>query len=237
MKKLLLVAVSSLAVCAAQAADLPTVKKAAALPAAAPCTVQQCSGFYLGVNLSGQGSNADILGQGINGSIFAGGGMLGAQAGYQWWNGQWMFAIEGGADGVVTSGTQVGAPGTTALATVDNRLFAWQVVKAGLGLQGLFGAPTATATPGQTPAPIQIPQFLLASLAAPYVQFGAAERIHATGWLSGAGAIFVLAQNWTLNVDYKHVSYSGTPADPANGVVTALPKTDDIVTVGLNWNF
>src|SRR5262249_29833108 len=71
----------------ALAADMPA-KAAAAQPAQPSCTPQVCSGFYIGGNLIGVGSNIDVLGSGINNSVFAGGAMLGANLGYQFWNGR-----------------------------------------------------------------------------------------------------------------------------------------------------
>src|SRR5713226_5844829 len=89
MKKLVLAL--SLLVSPALAADLP-VK---AIPyLSTPCAAGSCSGWYAGFGVAGDGSNADIVGQGINGSVFAAGGILKAQGGYQFWNGNWFAALD-----------------------------------------------------------------------------------------------------------------------------------------------
>jgi hypothetical protein len=81
------------------AADLPAaikgpVKAAAAAPPA--CTPAFCSGWYFGLGLTGNGTSADMGGNGVNQSVFATGGILDIHGGYQLWNGSYLFAAEAG---------------------------------------------------------------------------------------------------------------------------------------------
>ena len=83
MKKLFLALAAVLgALAPAAAADLTVKTKAVPFLTSTPCTVAtattplSCSGFYIGGGISGQGTNADIVGNGINGSVFAGGMVL-----------------------------------------------------------------------------------------------------------------------------------------------------------------
>jgi hypothetical protein len=81
----------------AQAADMPIAvpPAKAAYKTPTPCTLTACSGFYVGGGLIGVGSNMDVLGGGIANSVFAGGGATALDAGYRFWNGAYVFVIEG----------------------------------------------------------------------------------------------------------------------------------------------
>jgi opacity protein-like surface antigen len=204
------------------AADLPAVTaKAPPVTAKAPpvpfvtqsCTTAlSCSGFYAVGSLAGLGGNADILGQGINGSIFAGGGMIGFGAGAQFWNGSYFFAAE--LSGDLESQTKAGvtnfAPGGfSGLA----------LVKLGGNAAALFGA-SGGGTPSPSQGPITIPAELVASLMSPYVQFGDVIRKNGSQWVTGAGAQFFIAPKWTLDVGYLY----GAPSDNENAL--QMVRTD-----------
>ena len=75
--KLLLLTLMVLLPVSAVAADLP-VKNATP---SKTWTTTSATGCYLGANVMGVGSNLDIIGSGINGSVFAGGALLGGTAG------------------------------------------------------------------------------------------------------------------------------------------------------------
>src|SRR5579862_9291627 len=89
-----LIAASGLAGASAPALSTDMPAKAQAAAPIPTCTITQCSGWYLGGHVEGLGSNADILGSGIQSSIFAGGAGLGGHAGYQLWNGNFFAAAE-----------------------------------------------------------------------------------------------------------------------------------------------
>ena len=108
MKRLLGVLIAGLLTAPAFAADL-TTKAAPLATAAYGCVPQSCSGWYAGFGILGDGSNADVIGNGINGSVFAYGGALKVQGGYQLWNGQWFAAIEGSVGYEFTTNSSVGA--------------------------------------------------------------------------------------------------------------------------------
>src|SRR5260370_20437469 len=162
---------------AAHAADL---KPVAATPAAymATCRVQQCTGFEMGGHVEGVGSNADILGSGINGSIFAGGAGLGLHAGYQLWSGNFFAAGEIGGTYNVGSRSLVGTVADVKPWAID------YLAKFGIGLQGFFNSGPATPSQG----PVSIFQNLNASLISPYGLVGGRTRNFGTGFVTGAGA-------------------------------------------------
>ena len=74
----------------------------------------------------------DILGSGINNSVFAGGGAIGGTAGYQFWNGQFFLAAEVNGDVNVSPGGISGAVGSHSF---EGNVLA----KAGIGLSNIIG--------------------------------------------------------------------------------------------------
>lgn len=203
----------------ARAADLLPVKGIQALPTI-NCTQQNCSGWYFGANLMGNGTNADIIGNGINGSIFAAGGMVGVDAGYQLWNGTFFAAAEVIADYDATGGISSGG---------KPRYFFAQLVKAGMGLQNLF---SAQPTPSQGPVPITVPTSLQASLISPYIQVGAVERPWGTGWATGAGATFVVGGGYNLDLSYLYTKYGNGTVSPTQDI-----KNESLIKLSLNRMF
>lgn len=203
----------------AEAADMPLAVKAPAV-VVDPCSLTSCSGWYVGAALIGAGSNLDILGSGINGSVFAGGGMIGVNAGYQLWNGRFFAAAE--VLGAYDAASNVANGG-------NQRYFFAEVVKFGMGLQNLFSNGVGV-TPSQ--GPVAIPNILASSLLSPYVQFGVAERPWGTGWISGAGADFTLGAGYNLDLSYMFIKYN----TPALNAIT-LDRNENLLKLSLNRKF
>lgn len=201
---------------------LPPVKApiAASVGNGSPCTPTSCTGFYVGGAIGGNGSNLDIVGSGINGSVFAGGVVPDAHVGYIYKQGSWLFGAETGVGYFMNSGVNVNGAGVN-----NNGLFSYQVARAGGDLGGLFGSQQ----------PISIPPQLAASLLSAYGQLGIAEKqfagFYASGMVSGAGAFFDIGAHAFINIDYKHISLNS----PSSAFVTA--KSLDIVTAGFNYKF
>lgn len=199
----------------ASAADLPT--KAAPLLPVAACTPTNCSGWYVGANLTGVMTNADVLGSGINGSFAGGGQSIGVQGGYQFANGTSFFGPEFDANYVVTGNANVdgGAPAKYRVG---------EYVKIGTTLATLLGLPTpASGFPG-------IPATLANSVISPYLLFGAVQSGIGNGWATGAGVEFALAQSFFLDTRYTYVNYGS--ASLSSNVVA---KSENLVTVGINY--
>ena len=227
MRFLIILAAAGFGITPAFAANLPL--PALEAPAVSSCTLTSCSGFYVGGNVVGAGSNMDILGSGISNSVFAGGGAIGMTAGGQLWNGKFFAGFEGFADYDVATNLQV-TPGMGN----QNRYLFGVIAKAGIGLNGLFGGvATAPATPGQSPIPISIPASIASALLSPYVAIGEVWRPWGAGWATGAGADFILSQNWNLDLKYLHATYNGGAiVNPGQA-----QKTDNLIFVGLNYKF
>lgn len=222
MKKLLLSALALLIASPALAADLPVKAALAQAPVIPTCAVAgPCTGFTLGFHLEGAGSNADILGSGLNGSIFNDGAGLGVQAGYQFWNGQ--FFIAGEAGGTFYTGSN------PALATIVGLNPNWSadvVAKAGYGINGLFNSPPAGTQPI---TPIQA---LNGAMLTPYFIVGERFRDHLNGFIAGAGVAYSLGGHSEVFVDYKHVTYN---QNTLAGLIQI--GSEQSVTAGYNYKF
>jgi hypothetical protein len=200
-----------------RAADLaPVPVKAQPIPyiSQSPCTISSCSGFYVGAGLTGNGTNADIVGNGINGSVFAEGGAIDVHAGYQLWNGQFFAALEGGVGYQYTNG---------GVAVSGSNVTGYEIVKLGYGLQGLINQ--STTVPGQAASPITVPAALAGALMSPYIAMGGIQTRGTSVWASGAGAEFLLASHYNLDIRYMYAASQ-----------QGLPPVQQ-VTLGVNYHF
>lgn len=220
----------------AQAADVPEAHRVYKDLPNVPCTVQMCSGFYVGGHVEGLGSNADIVGSGINGSIFAQGAGLGVQVGYQVWNGSFFFGGEIGATGYASGNTPFVA--TVAGNNVDARWSVDYLGKIGYGLGNLFNSGPATPSQG----PVNVIQSLNAAMVSPYFLVGGRTRSFGTGLVSGGGLEYTLGGGWNAFAEYLHVDYNKTVAGMGSGspIIQAGPVligTENVVRGGVNRMF
>jgi len=185
------------------------------------------SGFYIGASAgwSWGDSTASTTSPGNNFNIPLNGGILGAQAGYNWmFAGNWVLGVEGdiswsGEKGKITHPI-AGPPETVSqsldwLGTIRGRvgyaMGAWMpYVTAGFA----WGNGTRSSSLGG----------------------GSSQTLLHTGYVLGLGAEWAFAQNWTAKIEYQYVNlgaqtYSGIPANPSVGI------TDNIFKVGLNYKF
>lgn len=180
------------------------------------CTIQNCSGFYVGAGLTGNGTNADIVGNGINGSVFAEGGMIDLHTGYQLWNGQFFAALEAGVGYQYTNG---------GVALAGTNVTGYEIVKLGYGLQGLINNSTSTTVPGQAPTAITVPASIENALMSPYIAMGGIQTRGVSVWANGAGAEFWLASHYNLDLRYMY-------AASQQGLAPVQQ-----VTLGVNYHF
>lgn len=200
-------------------APAPIVAKAPpvynfAAPQPAACSAASCPAFYTGGTLIGIGGNADLIGGGLNNSIFQGGGMVGVDAGYRFWNGSWYFGgevsalLQSQAGGNVTNFAPGGFVGIAG-------------VKLGGNAAAFFDQGSTPATQGA----ISIPQQLKSSLMAPYIEFADVIRSNGSEFATGAGAEFVIGGGWTMDVAYLYA--------PAINSMAAL----NLIKLGINFNW
>lgn len=204
----------------AYAADVLPIK-AAPLRAPSPCIPTACTGFYLGVNLSGAMTNADVIGNGVNGSLAAGGQSIGLQGGYQFASGGWFWGGEVQANYIVNTNSIL----TNGAAT---RYRVGEYLKVGTQLANLLSLGGASiAAPG-------VPSAFTASVISPYVLFGAVQSGIGQGWATGAGVEFAVTQNWFVDTRYTYVNYGSANVSVVPNVTA---KTENLVTAGLNYKF
>lgn len=190
-----------------------------------PCTIAtaatplSCSGFYVGGGISGQGSNADIIGSGINGSVFAGGMVPSANVGYQYMQGNWIFGAELDVGYAVGSNLSLGAAGGGM-----NGFRITELVKVGGNLGALLG----------TQAPITIPPSLANSVLGPYVGIGSSQWQLPGAWASGttsaAGLLFDIGPRWFGDLRYSYTNFNSAKA----GVLTTI-QNDQSLRVSINY--
>ena len=196
------------------AADLPTKVRAPVqtLPA---CTVVSCVGFYAGLDISGNGTNVNLL-NGLGGSLNAAGTELGGHVGFRTYN------------GTVYLGAEVGCAYDVAMNVSDltpsSKVRCMELAKLGGSLTALVGQQQS----------FQFPAALHNSFMSFYGILGASERYHATGFAAGIGAEFLVAPQVSLTLDYINVTYSG--AGPAPTAVTNIPS-ENLFRMGVNYNF
>lgn len=206
---------------AAFGADLPPIitKGPAAAPVAT-CVAGNCSGWFAGFGLVGNGTNADIVGNGINGSVFAAGGAVEIHGGYQFWNGSLFAAVEAVLDYEFSSPSSAGVP--VANNSFGNSIGGMELVK--LGYNFFPSTQSATTTPSQSPVPLIVPANLLAATT-PYFVFGGHQRRGASMWVNGAGMETVVASGWTSFAEYLY-------APSQQGL-----NSEQIVRVGIDKHF
>lgn len=228
MKRFLLSGVAVLAaLSSAFAADLPVKAPAPSWAFIGnPCQIAtattplSCTGLYIGAGIAGQGSNADIVGNGINGSVFAGGMVPTVDVGYQYAQGKWIFAAEFDLGYAMGSAATIAGAGSNM-----NGLRMTELFKAGGNLQALLGTQT----------PITIPPVLANAVIAPYVGVGQTQWQLVNAWANGtvgaAGVLFDIGPYWFGDLRYSYTDFS---AAKSQGIVI---NNDQSLLVTVNRKF
>ncbi len=207
MSRIVLRAVASIAAvwaASAQAADLPYGSRA-------PYTVNQplnaysWAGPYLGGNLGyawGSVDNNPTKPSGFEG---------GAQAGYNWQTGPWVFGVEGDIEAT-------GAADTFAPWKFSNPWFGTVRGRGGYAFDNILFYGTAGLAFGELRGET----------------FGLSESHTNLGWTAGVGAEFGLTQNWSAKVEYLYVDLANS-----NYTITGLSNGYRFGTVraGVNYHF
>ena len=209
MSRIVLVAVALVAtICtsSALAADLPNYGSRQPYTVAQPLNMYSWAGPYIGGNLGWNWGGVDN--NPTKPSGFAGG----AQAGYNFQTGPWVFGIEGDIQGN-------GASDTFAPWKFSNPWFGTVRGRAGYAFNNILFYGTGGLAFGELKG----------------MTFGGVSESHTTaGWTLGAGAEFGLAQNWSAKIEYLYVDL-----DNSNFVVTGA-KNDyrfGLVRAGVNFHF
>jgi outer membrane immunogenic protein len=191
----------------AQAADFSHGSR----PSYAPYTLNQplngdsWAGPYLGGNLGYAWGSVDN--NPTKPSGFAGG----AQAGYNFQSGPWVFGVEGDIEAT-------GAEDTFAPWKFSNPWFGTVRGRAGYALNNILFYGTAGLAFGDLRGET----------------FGLAESHTTAGWTAGVGAEFGFARNWSAKLEYLYVDLANSPfsiTGASNGYRFGT------VRVGVNYHF
>jgi opacity protein-like surface antigen len=209
MKKYLILATLLACAAPAAAADMPI--KAAPYAAIPVCATSFCTGWYVGGGFDGNGTNADIIGSGLDNSVFGAGAIPSVQGGFQYWNGTYFI------DGEVSVGYSIPTSGTV---IAQRGALGIQELQVGGKLSGLLG----------TSSPITVPSVLTADLISLYAAIGVAEEVGATALSSGAGAKFVCGSNCLIDLGYRYLPFNSTSGNLS-------VKADNLVRVRFSYIF
>ena len=193
----------------AKAADLPYGSRG-------PYTVNQplnaysWAGPYLGGNLGYAWGSVD------NNPTKPSGFEIGAQAGYNWQTGPWVFGVEGDLEATGASDT---ASDRFAFWKFSNPWFGTVRGRAGYAFNNVLFYGTAGLAFGELDG---------------QTFFGRSESHTTAGWTAGVGAEFGLTQNWTAKIEYLYVDLADE-----NFSITGVPNgyRFGLVRAGLNYHF
>jgi outer membrane immunogenic protein len=203
--------IAAVALAALASTALVTSAAAADLPYRQPYTVNQplnaysWAGPYLGANLGyawGSVENSATKPDGVFG---------GAQAGYNWQNGQFVFGLEGDIQASA-------ADDTFAPWKFSNPWFGTVRGRLGYAFNNVLVYGTGGLAFGELRAET----------------FGLSESHTNAGWTLGVGAEFGIYQNWTAKVEYLYVDLSSS-----NFSITGAPNSYQfgLVRAGVNYHF
>ena len=171
-----------------------------------PLNMYSWAGPYIGGNIGWDWGSVD------NNPTKPSGFVGGAQAGYNWQTGPWVFGIEGDLQGT-------GASDTFAPWKFSNPWFGTVRGRAGYALNNILFYGTAGLAFGELSGQT----------------FGGLTETHTNaGWTVGLGAEFGLAQNWSAKVEYLYVDLNDsnfTITGAQNGYHFGLLRA------GVNYHF
>lgn len=177
----------------AEAGDVAP-RRAIVIPAS-QCTLASCVGFYGGVGFSGIAQGADILGQGFQNTITAGGSIIDAHLGAIYSNGTYLAGAEFGIGYQVATGVS---------GVFDHkRLNGYEDFFLGGQLAPLLGI----APPAQSSGTFNLGAVLANS--APFVHVGAWQRGNVSQQESGVGVFLPLTDGWFVKTTYTYGAPSG----------------------------
>jgi outer membrane immunogenic protein len=209
----------ALSATAASAADLGRAPVYKAPPAPAP-VAYNWTGLYIGGHL-GYGWGTDGFSDPTvgTGDIDVDGFLAGAQLGYNWQVGSWVFGLEGDWSWSNGDGSVAGPLGSTF--TADRNWYATATARVGYAWENWLWYVKGGAAWADTDYSLVIPGVIAAS--------GGDTR---SGWTVGAGVEWALAGNWSAKVEYNYLDFSDESIAGAS-----FDSQNHLVKVGLNYRF
>jgi outer membrane immunogenic protein len=247
MNKLLLtgLAFTALAAGPAMAADMPV--KARAVPVA----VASWTGLYVGINGGGAVSQVcgTVLPPAVAGGLALTGGLAtdlgcayatgafgGAQVGFNWQAGSWVFGVEATGDwGNLDGANTFLAPNTGFRGSDRVRSFAQANARL-----GYLVSPTVLLYVKGGGGWVRN-EYTVASTAAPFAVVATASE-NRSGWVGGAGFEYMWLPNVTIGIDYTYMglgtkNVTFTTVAGLAGDTVAISQNLQALTVKLNYKF
>jgi OOP family OmpA-OmpF porin len=201
---------------------------AASGPALAQDTAGPWNGLYAGINAGGgwgESKQSDVNGN-TTGRYDLSGPVAGAQLGYNFSRGPWVFGPEADFDWADISGKRIIGAGTFSthlqwLGTVRGRVgYALGPILPYLHGGFAYGNVKAAASD-----PTSVPAFSTSG-----------AKIH-PGWTVGAGAEYLITPMIGAKLEYNYVDLGSSQSLNTPAVINKIDLTSHIVRVGLNWHF
>jgi outer membrane immunogenic protein len=227
----LAIASVALSAISAHAADLPARPNTQSFYKAPPEQSYDWTGFYLGINGGyawGRSSWSDPALGADSGRFNTSGGLVGGQLGYNWQTGNVVLGVETDADWMNVKGSTAGVGGVCLAdgggqCQTQQSWFGTTRVRAGYAFDRWLPYVTGGVAYGNLQA----------------VQPNGTSTDTNVGWTAGGGLEYGINRNWSAKFEYLHVDLgTATFMGAASGTNTlAVPITDDLVRVGVNYHW
>ncbi len=184
----------------AAAADMPT--KALPAPIVVVSPYAWLNGLFIGMGVSGSGTNFDVLGNGVNGSINANGTIMDVHASYKYYDGTRYAAVTAGC------GVSMAMNASAAGGIPSDNLMCMELIDAGGFLGNVIDISNSI-----------LPDAFKGAI--PFATMGAAQRMSKTGRVGGVGAIMPIANSsWVMGARYLNIDYSNAQVSPIDTMKT-----------------
>lgn len=192
------------------------VVKAPPLPVAplAQSCLTSCSVWFAGGGIGGSGSNLDIIGGGLDNSVFANGGMAFVNAGAMYATAQYFLSAEFGGGYLFGPASSIAGASAS-----ESGAIGFAFAEAGGNLAGLFG----------TAPSISVNNALITDLISLYAGVGPVIQSTGTYWGTVGGARYALG---SILLDVKYI-YANQQASEASSV----NKSIQLVLAGVDIPF
>jgi outer membrane immunogenic protein len=233
---------------AASAADLP-VK---ALPPPVPICIW--CGWYAGINIGGSwGDDPATYTQPLNNGLASttlhpNGGIGGAQVGYNWVQGNFVFGLEGDLNARNNSSTVnglqpfIGLPNAQVNITQTDNWLSTGRVRAGWAVDNVLFYGTGGVAVGEVDH-----SYTQIEVLTPAQSLTLSDAVIRTGWTAGAGLEWMALRNVSFAIEYLHVDLGRStlvqPTSVVSGGLTFSPTSttfnnrSDIVRAKVNIHF
>ena len=192
-------------------------------------------------SLSGSAAYAQCASPGGSNSATGSGWVAGAQAGYNWQQGSWVYGLETDLSGTGLKSSMSGGlvtPCTGDFATTNSKIDWYGTFRGRAGwVAGNF---LIYGTGGLAYGHVDLSSTFMSAIGQSLSADTSSVR---AGWVAGAGIEYLLRPDLTLNIGYQYVDLGtvsligSSPSAPNLGLTASAHAAFSVVTVGFNWRF